>query len=106
MYAQELDSTGAVLAKVASTPGAIGYISLDALSNSVNALVLDGVAPTADTIASQQYPLVRPFIMATKGAVSEQSALVQAWFSYIKSDEGIQTIQRAGVMPAKSDTAA
>lgn len=66
VYAQELDSTGAVLAKVASTPGAIGYISLDALSDSVNALVLDGVAPTADTIASQQYPLVRPFIMATK----------------------------------------
>lgn len=106
VYAQELDSTGAVLAKVASTPGAIGYISLDALSNSVNALVLDGVAPTADTIASQQYPLVRPFIMATKGEVSEQSALVQAWFSYIKSDEGIQTIKRAGVMPAKSDAAA
>lgn len=104
VYAQELDSTGAVLAKVASTPGAIGYISLDALSDSVNALVLDGVAPTADTIAAQQYPLVRPFIMATKGAVSEQSALVQAWFSYIESDEGIQIIQRAGVMPAKSNT--
>lgn len=105
VYAQELDSTGAVLAKVASTPGAIGYISLDALSDSVNALVLDGVAPTADTIATQQYPLVRPFIMATKGAVSEQSELVQAWFSYIESDEGIQIIQRAGVMPAKSNTA-
>ena len=27
-YAQELDSTGAVLAKVAATPGAIGYVSL------------------------------------------------------------------------------
>lgn len=106
VYAQELDSTGAVLAKVASTPGAIGYISLDALSSSVNALVLDGVAPTAETIASQQYPLVRPFIMATKGAVSAQSALVQAWFSYIKSDEGIQTIQQAGLTPAKPDEAA
>lgn len=26
-YAQELDSTGAVLAKVAATPGAVGYVS-------------------------------------------------------------------------------
>ena len=26
-YANELDSTGAVMAKVASTPGAIGYVS-------------------------------------------------------------------------------
>ena len=31
VYANELDSTGAVMAKVASTPGAIGYISLDAV---------------------------------------------------------------------------
>ncbi len=34
-YAQELDSTGAVLAKVASTPGAIGYISLDAADDTI-----------------------------------------------------------------------
>lgn len=36
-YANELDSTGAVMAKVASTPGAIGYVSLDVLDDSVNA---------------------------------------------------------------------
>ena len=30
-YASELDSTGAVMAKVASTPGSIGYVSLDVL---------------------------------------------------------------------------
>ena len=42
-YANELDSTGAVIAKVASTPGAIGYASLDALDDSVKALSLEGV---------------------------------------------------------------
>lgn len=101
-YAQELDSTGAVLAKVASTPGAIGYISFDAISDAVHALALDGVDITEDAIASQKYPLVRPFIMATKGEVSAQSSLVQAWFSYIASDEGIQTIKSAGVLPASA----
>ena len=34
-YAQELDSTGAVLAKVAATPGAIGYVSLDVVDLSL-----------------------------------------------------------------------
>ena len=32
-YAQELDSTGAVLAKVAATEGAIGYVSLDVVDD-------------------------------------------------------------------------
>lgn len=34
-YANELDSTGAVMAKVASTPGSIGYVSLDVLDDTV-----------------------------------------------------------------------
>ena len=42
-YAQELDSTGAVLAKVGSTPGAIGYVSLDVLDDRVTAMKIDGV---------------------------------------------------------------
>ena len=49
-YANELDSTGAVIAKVASTPGAIGYASLDALDDSVKALSLEGVEATAENI--------------------------------------------------------
>ncbi|MDO5551725.1 MAG: phosphate ABC transporter substrate-binding protein, partial [Lachnospiraceae bacterium] len=42
-YSNELDSTGAVMAKVASTPGAIGYVSLDVLDDTVKALKLEGV---------------------------------------------------------------
>ena len=34
MCIRDRDSTGAVIAKVASTPGAIGYASLDALDDS------------------------------------------------------------------------
>ena len=66
-YANELDSTGAVIAKVASTPGAIGYASLDALDDSVKALSLEGVEATAENIKAGNYFLSRPFVMATKG---------------------------------------
>ncbi|MGN0306959.1 MAG: phosphate ABC transporter substrate-binding protein, partial [Lachnospiraceae bacterium] len=47
-YANELDSTGAVMAKVASTPGAIGYVSLDVIDDSVIALPLEGIEPTEE----------------------------------------------------------
>ena len=58
-YANELDSTGAVIAKVASTPGAIGYASLDALDDSVKALSLEGVEATAENIKAGNYFLSR-----------------------------------------------
>ena len=97
-YAQELDSTGAVLDKVASTPGSIGYISLDALDDTVQGVSLDGAAPTVENITSGNYKLSRPFVMATKGEISEQSELVQAWFSYIASEEGQAVVSGVGLI--------
>lgn len=97
-YAQELDSTGAVLAKVSSTPGAIGYVSLDVVDDTVIAVSLDGVAATEENIIAGQYALQRPFVMATKGELSGQNDLVKAWFEYIESDEGKEIIRNAGLI--------
>ena len=97
-YASELDSTGAVMAKVASTPGAIGYVSLDVIDETVTALSLDGVAPTVENIKLGNYFLSRPFVMATMGEVSEQSTEVQAFFEYLASDEGKEIIQAVGLI--------
>ena len=97
-YANELDSTGAVMAKVASTPGAIGYVSLDVVDDSVIALSLEGVEPTADNIKAGNYFLSRPFVMATKGEISEQSKLVQAWFDYVLGEEGQAVAAKVGLI--------
>lgn len=97
-YANELDSTGAVMAKVASTPGAIGYVSLDVLDDSVKAMKLDDVEPTAENIKAGTYFLQRPFVMATKGEISGQSEQVQAIFEYLSSDEGKQLVESAGLI--------
>lgn len=99
-YASELDSTGAVIAKVASTPGAIGYASLDAVDDSVIAASLEGVAATADNIKAGAYFLCRPFVMATKGEISTQNELVQEFFAYIESDEGKAVIEQVGLIVA------
>ena len=100
-YANELDSTGAVIAKVASTPGAIGYASLDALDDSVKALSLQGVEATAENIKAGNYFLSRPFVMATKGEISEQNDLVQAWFDFVLGDEGQQVASEVGLITVK-----
>ena len=97
-YSNELDSTGAVVAKVASTPGAIGYISLDVLDDKVKAVALEGVEPTVETIKDGSYFLSRPFVMATKGAIADQSPLVQSLFEYLKSEEGKALVESVGLI--------
>lgn len=98
IYANELDSTGAVMAKVASTPGAIGYVSLDVVDETVKAISLEGVAPTAENIKAGNYFLSRPFVMATKGEIAQQDALVQELFNYLASDEGKEVISAVGLI--------
>lgn len=97
-YANELDSTGAVMAKVASTPGAIGYVSLDVIDDTVKTFALEGVEPTVDNIKAGNYFLSRPFVMATKGEIAEQDALVQELFNYLASDEGKEVITAVGLI--------
>lgn len=98
VYANELDSTGAVMAKVASTPGAIGYVSLDAVDDSVIAVKLDGVEANAENIKAGTYFLNRPFVMATKGEISEQNELVKTLFDYIYSEEGQSVAAGVGLI--------
>ena len=100
VYASELDSTGAVIAKVAATPGAIGYVSLDAINETVVAVSLEGVAANAENIKAGNYFLSRPFVMATKGEISEQSEVVQAYFEYLASEEGKEVIAAVGLIIA------
>ena len=97
-YANDLDSTGAVMAKVASTPGAVGYVSLDVLDDTVKAVKLEGAEPTEENIKAGTYFLSRPFVMATKGEISEQNDLVKALFDFIYSEEGAELVKSVGLI--------
>lgn len=97
-YAQELDSTGGVLAKVAATPGSIGYVSLDVVDGTVSPISLNGVAPTEENIVAGSYMLSRPFVMATVGTIDEQNEAVKTWFNYVQSDEGKTVITGLGLI--------
>lgn len=98
-YANELGSTGAVMARIASTPGAIGYVSLDVVDDSVIVLALDNVEPSVENIRTGKYFLSRPFIMVTKGEIGQQSELLQAWFDYVLGEEGRAVAVQVGLIP-------
>ena len=101
VYANELDSTGAVMAKVASVPGAIGYVSLDAVDDSVITMQLEGVEATPENIKAGNYFLSRPFVMATNGEISAQNEIVQAWFDFVFGEEGQQVVADLGLVTVK-----
>ena len=100
-YANELDSTGAVMAKVASTPGAIGYVSLDVIDDTLKLLTLNGVEANEENIKTGDYFLSRPFVMATNGEISAQNDLVKALFDYVYSAEGDELVKSVGLITTK-----
>lgn len=100
-YSNEINSTGGVMAKVASTPGAIGYVSLDILDDTVSVIKLEGIEATVDNIKAGSYFLSRPFVMATVGEVSEQSDVVKAFFEFLRSAEGKELIENVGLIVAE-----
>ena len=96
---QELTSTGDVIATVKSNENAIGYASLASVDDTVKALTVGGVKPSADTVLDGTYKIQRPFVLVTKEG-SKLSDAAQAFFDYAISDDAKPVIEKAGVVPA------
>lgn len=98
LYANELDSEGAVMARVSATPGAVGYVSFGILDDTVRALSLDGVKATEEKVRAGRYPLRRPFFLVTKGEFGGQHRQVQEIFAYLQTEEGRELLRIAGLI--------
>ena len=99
-YEQELTSTGAVIAAVEANENAIGYASLSAVKDTVNAVKVGGVACTEETVLDGSYAIQRNFNVITKqGTVL--SAAAKAFIEFALSDEAGAIIKKAGAIPAK-----
>ena len=80
--------------------GWVGFAFYEENTDTVKALEVDGgdgcVAPTAESIASNEYPISRDlFIYVNSDAAAENEA-VSAFVDYYLSDEGIAAVEEAG----------
>ena len=97
IYRQELTSTGDVITTVAQNPDAIGYASLASIGDTVKALVVEGVAPSEETVKDGSYLVQRPFVLVTREG-EELSEAAQAFFDYITSADAASIIADAGAV--------
>ena len=93
------DKTGLVLTNIEGNVNAIGYVSLGSLNDSVKAVKINGVLPTAENVKNGSYEVSRPFNIATKGTVSE---VAQDFIDFILSDEGQKVVSDNGYVSIES----
>lgn len=95
---------GEVAAKVASTPGAIGYVGLGFVEEiskaGGKALEINGVTATVETTLDATYPISRDLFMATKGA-AKAGSVEKAFIDYVLSARGKIIVKEAGFVPLK-----
>lgn len=97
-YRQELTSTGDVLTTVASNENAIGYASLASVTEEVNTVTIDGIAPSEESIKDGTYVIQRAFNLVTKKD-KELSAEAKKFYDYVTSADVSDLIRQAGVVP-------
>ena len=88
-------------ARVKTTAGAIGYVGLGFLDESVKALTVDGVAASRKTIATGVYPISRPLFFFTNG-YPELGTTLHAFCTFFLTEKGQAIIEAKGFVPLTS----
>jgi phosphate transport system substrate-binding protein len=85
-------------ARVKTTPGAIGYVGLGFVDESIKALTVDGVTANRKTISMGVYPISRPLFFFTNG-YPELGSTVHAFCTFFLTEKGQQIIEAKGFIP-------
>ncbi len=91
------NSNGAIRQLVADDPGAIGYISLGLVDNTVKALDLGGIVPSRENVVNGTYNLSRPFLFLT---LEPPEGLVKDFIDFTMSPQGQKILYDQGLITA------
>jgi phosphate transport system substrate-binding protein len=81
---------------ISTTKGAIGYVGLGNIVNTINAIAVNEITPSQETVASGAYPISRPLFMYTNGA---PQGVAKDFFQFIWSLEGQKIVKEQGFIP-------
>ena len=96
------NSTEVMMTTVAGDENAIGYASMGSLNDTVKAVQVNGVDPTAENVKNSTYELSRPFNIATLGDVSD---VAQDFINFIMSADGQAVIEGKGYIKINEEAA-
>ena len=100
-------ATGAIVQSVSQTRGAVGYIGMAYLTESVVALEVaaeeggEYVRPTMETALEGSYPISRELFYYTNG---EPKGETKAFLDFVLSPKGQKLVQDIGYIPVRGDT--
>jgi len=99
IVAQEEESSGMVRQIVKDTPGAISYLAFSYISKDMVKLSIDGIKPTAESVAQGKWPIWSYEHMYTKGQPKSKS-LMKQYLDYVTSSEVQNTlVKKLGYIP-------
>ena len=90
------DGSGNIKTTVAGNDHAIGFISFEYIDDSVNAVKIDNISPTAENVKSGKYKLSRPFLLVYKEENLKENG--NKLIDFILSEEGQNTVKESGLI--------
>ena len=91
--AEITNSTSVMMTTIAGNKGAIGYVSLGSLNDTVKAVDINGAEASVDAIKAGEYKVARPFNIVTGDKLSDAA---QDFINYIMSSDGQDIIEKEG----------
>lgn len=93
---QVVASSGAMVGTVAGNRFAIGYDGIGYVDDTIRALSVEGVAPSAENAKAGRYPLSRELYMYTAG---EPAGDAKSFIDYMLSQGGQRIVEDEGFIP-------
>ena len=91
--AEITNSTSVMMTTIAGNKGAIGYVSLGSLNDTVKAVDINGAEASVDAIKAGEYKVARPFNIAVKDDLSD---VASDFITFIMSEDGQKVVEDNG----------